>query len=415
LKSEQSNLSTEQVFILGCGYVGLPIAVEAAKAGYSVTGYDTNFDKISNLRLGKTDSPEVSNLDLVELQKTGFLKFASSLEKPKQPSIYVIAVPTPLNAERKPDLAMLNAACKMISTTIVEGSLVVNESTSYIGTLTDLIKPTIIAGSGIKDLDFAVAPERIDPTNLKWSLKTTPRIIGGINESSVKRAVNFYKKFCENLVTVSKPEVAEAAKLFENTFRQVNIALTNEITSIAQSYNLSTHEIINAANTKPYGFMAFYPGVGVGGHCIPIDPSYLTFSANRRNVETKLIDLANEINFYNPHRVARLIIKFLDGNIQGKKIQIAGISYKPNISDIRESPVLELINQLSILGGDISWHDPLVKKWNDQKSVSLHTQIDLGVICTPHDLIDFSAWQDNQVKVIDLSANNTNYGWNKFF
>jgi len=407
-------LNSEQVFILGCGYVGLPIAVEAAKAGYLVTGCDTNLDKITSLRLGKTDSPEVSNRDLIELQEAGFLKFASSLEKLNQPAIYVIAVPTPLDAKRNPDVSMLNAACEMISTAIAKGSLVVNESTSYIGTLNDLIKPTIIAGSGITDLDFAVAPERIDPANVKWNLKTTARVIGGINEGSVRRSVNFYKKFCESVFTVSKPEVAEAAKLFENTFRQVNIALANEISSIGQSYNLSTHEIINAANTKPYGFMAFYPGVGVGGHCIPIDPSYLTYSANRAGVETKLIDLANQLNFFNPHRVAQLINKFLDGNIKGKKIQIAGISYKPNVSDIRESPVLELINQIGILGGDASWYDPLVKKWNGQKSNPLQTQIDLGIICTPHDQIDFSIWKNADVKVLDLSANSNDYGWPKF-
>ena len=407
-------MTADKVFIIGCGYVGLPLAIQAAKSGYYVTGFDTNLHKISSLQAGKSESPEVSSLELIQLQESGQLQFVSTLENQTESAIFVIAVPTPLDSKRKPDLSMLDDACARISSVIFKGSLVINESTSYIGTLQNFIKPKIIAQSGIEEIDFAVAPERIDPANTRWKLKNTPRIVGGVNEKSLNRSFEFYIKFCDIVLKAPKVEIAEAAKLFENTYRQVNIALANELTGIANAFNISSNEIIEFASTKPYGFMPFYPGVGVGGHCIPIDPSYLSFSADCVGVETKLINLANEINLINPHKVAQLIYKFFNGDIKGKKIQFAGISYKPNVSDLRESPVLELIDQLLNLGGIISWCDPLVSEWNGQRSIALHTEIDLGIITTPHDLIDFEVWRNSRIQVIDLSASSKNYGWAKF-
>lgn len=404
----------ERVFILGLGYVGLPLAIEAAKSGYLVTGFDVNEEKINELIKGISSSPEVSDSELLKLQGSGHLELTSILPKIFNPAIYIIAVPTPLDKNRNPDLEMLTMACDSISKVICEGSLVINESTSYIGTLNDLIRQNIVSASRIENLDFAVAPERIDPANNKWDLKTTPRIIGGLSERAVTRAINFYQKFCDHVHSVSRPEIAEAAKLFENTFRQVNIALVNELSSITHKFNISTHDVIRAASTKPYGFMPFYPSVGVGGHCIPIDPSYLTFSAKKFSLETKLIDLANEINITNPHRIALRIKKLLGGNLEGKKIQLVGISYKLNVSDIRESPALALISQLRSMGGDVIWHDPLAAEWNGELSSPLQKNIDLGIINVPHDFIDLSFWNDAIFSVIDISATTMEFGWAKF-
>jgi UDP-N-acetyl-D-glucosamine dehydrogenase len=261
---------------------------------------------------------------------------------------------------------------------------------------------------------YAVAPERIDPGNTKWGMKNTPRVIAGLDGVSAQITFNFYSKFCNQIHIVSKPEVAEAAKLFENTFRQVNIALVNEMSNIADLIGFSTHETIKAASTKPFGFMPFFPSIGVGGHCIPVDPSYLAFSAESVGADAKFINLANITNSSMPKIIAERIKIILDGDLRGKKIQIAGITYKPNISDIRESPALELMKVLTEFGALVSWYDPHVEKYNDQSSTELDARIDLGLIITPHDKIDFSTWKKAGIIVLDLSANSNNYGWPKF-
>ena len=274
--------------------------------------------------------------------------------------------------------------------------------------------PKICSRSNLFDIDFAVAPERIDPGNKIWNLNSTPRIVSGINERSTNRTKDFYSRFCRDVRTVSTPEVAEATKLFENTFRQVNIALVNEFSKIVNGFNLSTHEIIQAAASKPYGFMSFYPSIGVGGHCIPIDPTYLKYSAELIGLESSFINLSNKINLNAPGEVALRILKLFGGDLNKKKIQIAGISYKSNTSDIRESPALMLMKELSALGATISWHDPLVKEWNGEKSVSLDINIDAGLLVTPHNEMDFSVWKHSGVAVFDLSPSPVNYGWPKF-
>jgi len=404
----------KNVIVVGQGYVGLPLLVNAAKSGYKVYGFDISNEKIELLKKGYTDSPEITKNDLLRLQKKGKIEFTSTIPKLNEQSIIVIAVPTPLDSNRKPDLSMLVNACELVARVIVNNSLVVNESTSYIGTLRDLIKPTIDKLSSAKDIMYAVAPERIDPGNTKWGMKNTPRVIAGLDDIATQMAVKFYSKFCNKIHITSKPEVAEAAKLFENTYRQVNIALVNELSNIADVIGFSTHETITAASTKPFGFMPFYPSIGVGGHCIPIDPSYLAFSAESAGAEAKFINLANLTNLAMPKIIAERIKIFLDGNLIGKKIQIAGITYKPNISDIRESPALDLIKELTALGASVSWHDPFVTKYNDQQSSELNSEIDLGLIVTPHSQIDFSVWKVSGTKVLDLSANIINFGWPKF-
>ena len=400
--------------VVGLGYVGLPLAIAAAKSGHIVFGYDINKDKILDLKAGRCFIPEISTNELIKLQSSGQISFISELMKQSEKTIYIIAVPTPLDLDKNPDLAMLKKACESIAEIVVDDCLIINESTSYVGTLRDLIKPIIDNQSKLSTLKYAVAPERIDPGNKKWFIKNTPRLISGLTDDAKKEAVVFYGQFCDVIHEVSTPEVAEAAKLFENSFRQVNIALVNELAQIAAKLNFSTHEAIMAAATKPFGFMPFYPSIGVGGHCIPVDPSYLSYSAEIAGVDAKFIKLANQVNSSMPKIIKDRVKDYLGGDLAGKQVQIAGISYKPDISDLRESPALDLIKELETAGAIVSWHDPFVDEYKGKHSVALSNKIDLGLIVTPHSQIDFSIWQETNIKVLDLSANSNNYGWPKF-
>jgi len=403
------------ICVVGQGYVGLPISIHAARSGFTVFAYDVDKEKIQNLIQGISSSPESSNEEILRLQADKKLIFISNLRQDFNISIYVIAVPTPLNEHNQPDLSYLKSACNAISEVIAPKSLIINESTSYIGTLRNLIKPIIDEKSKLTDLLYAVAPERIDPGNHVWNLSNTPRVVSGLNEVAIESAVKFYKKFCEHIHIVSKPEVAEAAKLIENTFRQVNIALINEISEIAVKSNFSIQDAILAASTKPFGFMPFYPSIGVGGHCIPVDPSYLIYSANQVNIESKLIEFANIINLDRPKVVINLIENYLGAPLIGKRIQVVGISYKIDVSDIRESPVLALIHLMRSRGAQVTWCDPIVGRYLNETSSKLDLNIDLGLIITPHSCIDLSVWKNAGTNVLDLVPNTINYGWDKFF
>jgi len=404
----------KNVVVIGLGYVGLPLVINAAKSGYKVFGFDIDAVKIAQLKLGKSFTTEIRKQDLLGLQKSGKVIFSSIMPTLNQPSIFVIAVPTPLNRDRKPDLSMLTKACELISQVIIENSLVINESTSFIGTLRRLIKPTIESGTSVPKILYAVAPERIDPGNSIWTLNNTTRVIAGLDDASTEVTKKFYSKFCKKIYIASAPEVAEAAKLFENSFRQVNIALVNELSIVSSKYGFSTHEVIQAASTKPFGFMPFYPSIGVGGHCIPVDPGYLEYSAELVGTELKLIKLANQTNAFMPKIVARRLREYFNGSLKDKKIQIAGISYKPNTPDLRESPAIDLLIELKSLGAIVSWHDPLIPQYDHQPSTELSSKIDMGLIVTPHDSIDFSIWKNSNVKVLDLSATKRNFGWQKY-
>jgi UDP-N-acetyl-D-glucosamine dehydrogenase len=403
-----------KVTIIGQGYVGLPIAVHAAEAGYTVGGFDIDSNKISQLESGISDSPEVFPEQILSLQAKKKLFFSSDIFDHKDSTIYVIAVPTPLDENNKPDLSYLRNACKLLAKVVKSGDLVVNESTSYIGTLRNLIKPVIEELSGLLDLRYAVAPERIDPGNKDWNIKNTPRNISGLTDQATSDTATFYSGFCDSIKTLSKPEVAEAAKLFENTFRHINIALVNEFSEIANKFDFSANEAIIAAATKPFGFMPFYPSIGVGGHCIPVDPSYLVFSAEQVGVDSKFINIANYMNISRPKIVADKIRIHLGGDLIGKRVQIVGITYKPNISDLRESPALELITELKSLGAKVLWFDPYVEIYDGDSSQPLDPSIDLGLIIIPHDNVDFSIWKKSNTRVLDLSANSRNFGWPKF-
>jgi UDP-N-acetyl-D-glucosamine dehydrogenase len=402
-----------KICVIGQGYVGLTIAIGAANAGHEVIGFDINQDLIKNLINGLTFVPGISKDDLLELQSSRKLIFSNKQTDFSDSEVVIIAVPTPLTDSRDPDLAILSSAALMIAENLRVNSLIVNESTSYPGTLRNLIKPIFDSNSEYQ-FEFASAPERVDPGNGKWELKNTPRVISGLTEAAIQKAADLYKSFCDYVVIVSSPEVAEAAKLFENTFRQVNIALVNEFAQVANALKFSSQEAITAAATKPFGFMAFYPSIGVGGHCIPVDPSYLSYAAEKVGIKTKFINIANQVNLNMVSYVVDRIKQETNNSIKGLKIQIAGVAYKSNISDLRESPALNLISELSKTGARVQWFDPLVNLDLGGRSSRLEADIDLGLIVTPHDVMDFSIWKKANVKVLDLSADSKNYGWPKF-
>ncbi len=378
-----------KVAIIGQGYVGSALGIAAHKSGHDVLGIEIDEKRRSELA-SSIGYPVTADYSSVQGS-----------------DVVVIAVPTPLNEKREPDLTFLESACKSLAEVLKSSVLVVNESTSYPGTLRNVIAP--ILGDGHL---YAAAPERIDPANEKWGIENTPRLVSGLSSEATSKALDFYRSFCKEVVTVSTPEVAEAAKLFENTFRQVNIALVNEFAQIAQALDISTFETLGAAATKPYGFMPFLPSIGVGGHCIPVDPSYLSFAAEKVGVEASFINLANKVNASMPEYLTGRISELLGGSVSGKTIQVAGISYKADVADTRESPALKLISLLRGAGAKVSWHDQVVDEWNGESSTPL-SSVDLGVIATAHDGVDYSAWKNRKTMVIDVSTS-SNTRWPKF-
>ena len=376
-----------RVTIIGQGYVGLTIASFASNR-HKVTGFDNRAEVVANLNAGISHIEGVSNADLAKhIQDISY--FASS--DPKSitgAEIIVIAVPTPLDRDRKPDMSYLESACKDIGENLDSTALIINESTSFPGTVRDFIKPTVEKYSKNKlEHLYAVSPERVDPGREDWNQQNTPRLYAGLTKEASDKTKDFYATFCDQLVEVTSPEVAEAAKLFENTFRQVNIALVNEFAIISKALGISVTETLQAANTKPYGFMKFTPSAGVGGHCIPVDPSYLSYAANQKGVEASFIDLANKVNLEMPKYVVNRIEADNGGSLNGKTVQVIGISYKPNVADVRETPAELVIEELKARGAKVSWHDPIVDKWNGQISQTLGGS-EISVLVTRHSVFN---------------------------
>jgi UDP-N-acetyl-D-glucosamine dehydrogenase len=403
-----------RVTVIGQGYVGLPLAIEAAMAGHEVIGFDIDECKILDLQRGITNIPDVESKVIRKLISDKSYLATTNPNSMADSDIIIFAVPTPLDDSGNPDTSFLIAAAEICAKYCNSTALIINESTSYPGTLRNLIEPIFKMNPRLDNI-FAAAPERVDPGNPQWNLKNTTRVVAGLTLSATEKAFNFYSTFCSNVKKVSSPEVAEAAKLFENTFRMVNIALVNEFALICKNLNISSHEVLEAAATKPFGFMKFSPSIGVGGHCIPVDPIYLTYSAKKVGAESALINLAHNLNVAMPKRVSKIIEAELDDNLANKKIQLVGIAYKPDVSDLRESPALELIEELRKMGATVTWCDPLVGEYKGELSSNLETDIDLGVILAPHGNIDFSIWSKSSVKVLDMSVNSNNYGWDKAF
>jgi UDP-N-acetyl-D-glucosamine dehydrogenase len=402
------------VSIIGQGYVGLPLSVYSAQAGNKVIGFDLDAQKILEIKQGLVNISGLNQDLLKNLILTGRYQPTTDIKNIRNSDIIVLAVPTPLSIDGTPDTSFLEYAAQLVAQNCKPTALIINESTSYPGTLRLLVKP-IFEKKSLDKVIFASAPERVDPGNLKWNLENTPRVVSGLTNEATEKAFEFYSTFCSEVEVVSSPEVAEASKLFENTFRMVNIALANEFAEISEKLGLSANEAIDAASTKPFGFMAFYPSVGVGGHCIPIDPKYLSHVAKLAGADSSLIDKAHEINSLMPSKLAVRIKNELDGSLKNKKIQIAGIAYKPNVSDLRESPGIELLHELRDLGAVVTWHDPVVRELNQEKSSDLDINIDLGLIVTPHKKMNLLQWKESEIKVLDLSVGPKILGWPKYF
>jgi UDP-N-acetyl-D-glucosamine dehydrogenase len=401
-----------RVSIIGQGYVGQNLAMSAASVGHKIIGVDKNSDLIGNLKNGVSFVPGIEQSLILKLITDGFYLPTDDFKLIETSDVVVIAVPTPLDKNRQPDLTALIEACKSIKKFVAGPTLIISESTSYPGTLRNIIKSHAEPEHKSKFL-FAVAPERVDPGNAVWGIRNTPRVLSGLNYEATQKAKDFYSSFCSEIVEVSSPEVAEASKLLENTFRQVNIALINEFSEIMKFMEISANEVVKAANTKPFGFMQFLPGIGVGGHCIPVDPEYLTFFAKNIGANFDLINLANKLNFNRPIQVAERVSEYLGTDSKGKKIQIAGITYKAGVSDMRESPAISLIIELRKLGFNVKWHDPLILKWGDEESEALDSEVDLGLVVSPHKEINFEIWKKSGRTVLDLSIGHNNLGWPK--
>ena len=371
------------VTVIGQGYVGLTLAVFAADH-FNVVGFDNNPSLVAQLNSGMSHIEGISKTKLTELIGKRKYRATTDARHLSDSDIVLIAVPTPLDINRDPDLKFIDSACKTIGENVTKRILIINESTSYPGTLRDFIKPRVEKYSVNKIAHlYAVSPERVDPGREDFNQKNTPRLYSGLTKEASQLTANFYASFCDNLVEVSSPEVAETAKLFENTFRQVNIALVNELAQITHAIGVDVFETLNAANTKPYGFMKFTPSAGVGGHCIPVDPTYLASVAENSGVPATFIRRANEVNRSMSTYVVDRVEKDFGGSLTGKRILIIGVSYKSNISDCRETPAELVIDELRKRGASVSWHDEIVKSWRGEKSTPL-SPADICIVLTRH-------------------------------
>ena len=380
-----------KVIVIGLGYVGLPLALAAAKSGYVVVGLDISADKVSAINNGNSPVEDVDVTDLQELLSSQKFRASSDYSEISGANIVIICVPTPLVKNKLPDLSNLESAAKSLSAYLTQSTLVILESTVAPGTTRDFLFP--LTKSNQHDLkvglEIAFSPERIDPSNKNWNLKNTPKIVAGLTENSKKKAVEFYSKFVDNIIECDSVEIAETSKLLENSFRLINVSFINELSKMCHKLGIDITKVIDAASTKPYGFMPFYPSIGVGGHCIPVDPIYLSSKATDVGEPILLINLAYQINLtIHQHFIKRAEEQL--GMLKTKKILVVGVSYKPNVADVRETPVEALIFGLKQTGALVSWHDDLVKEWNGEKSVPLSNDFDLAIIATPHDNINLS-------------------------
>ena len=382
--------------VIGQGYVGMPLALAAASAGHATVGIDLNPKIVSSVTSLHSPIEDISDAQIEVAYASGRYRITNTYECIKESEIVVICVPTPLDAAGMPDLTFLKAAVSEVSDNLKDGALVVIESTVAPGTTRDFVAP-ILDGAKVA-YELAYSPERIDPANKKWNVTNTPKLVAGITSSATHRASNFYQTFVSDVVQGSSVEVIETAKLLENSFRLINISFINEIAEICLKMKIDVREVIDAASTKPYGFMAFYPGAGVGGHCIPVDPSYLSSKAKEIGASARFIDLANQVNNELPDYFTKIAAKAL-GEIKNKNILIVGVAYKSDVSDIRETPALDLIRALRNAGAQVSWHDDLVQEWNGEKSAPLATTYDLAILVNPHTGTDLSKL--GSVRILD--------------
>lgn len=409
------NGKTARLGVIGLGYVGLPLAVEMAKAGFDVTGFDVQKKKVDMVNAGHNYIGDVVDKDLAALVSKGKLMATGDFSFIEKCDCVSICVPTPLDIYQQPDISYVKASAEQVAKYAHPGMLVILESTTYPGTTEEVIEP-LLTERGLKvgdDVFLAFSPERVDPGNKQYKTKNTPKVVGGVTKQCTELAAKVYESFLNGGVyQVSSPKVAEMEKILENTFRNINIALANEMAILCNRMGIPVWEVINAAKTKPYGFMAFYPGPGLGGHCIPLDPFYLTWKARAFNYHTRLIEIAGEINNGMPEYIIERVSRMLNKQkkpLNGSKVMLLGVAYKPDIDDLRESPVLKIITLLEKEGAQVIINDPFIPKFmlkgHEYNSTELNAaalkNCDIAVITTNHSCYDAKFIAENAPAVFD--------------
>jgi UDP-N-acetyl-D-glucosamine dehydrogenase len=402
------------VAIVGAGYVGLPLARTFADAGKRVLLVDIDVARVAQLTEGQSYIEDVPADVLGPLVRDGLVAATTDYDELREADAVIVALPTPLSRQREPDLRILVSAAEEIATRLRAGHLVVLESTTYPGTTREQVQPILEKGSGLRagtDFYLAFSPERVDPGREDWTTKTVPKVVGGIDEESTAAAVALYAAAIDVVHPVSSPEAAELTKLLENIFRSVNIALVNELAQLCDRMSIDVWEVIDAAATKPFGFMPFKPGPGLGGHCIPIDPFYLTWKAREYGFYTEFIELAGKVNESMPYHCRSVVSQALNHarqrSLKGSKILALGVAYKPDISDTRESPAIKLISLLQNAGAAVDYHDPHVPSFTENGVVMRSAALDPGaydcvVIVTNHSDIDYERLVEDANLVVDL-------------
>lgn len=397
------------VGVVGLGYVGLPLAVEKAKAGFRTIGFDVQSQKVEMVNRGHNYIGDVVDKDLAELVKSGMLSATSDFSFIKDVDFIAICVPTPLDAHQQPDISYVKSSTEAIARYLKKNTMVVLESTTYPGTTEELVKPILEKGSGLKcgeDFYLGFSPERVDPGNLIYKTKNTPKVVGGVGADATEVIATMYRAVLAGDVhEVSSPAVAEMEKILENTYRNINIGLINELGRLCHEMGISIWEVVDAAKTKPYGFQAFYPGPGLGGHCIPLDPYYLSWKAREYGFHTTLIENSMVINDGQPAYCAERAMYILNRHrksINGAKILVLGVAYKQDIDDYRESPAIRVIDELQKMGAEVDFYDPWVKKYRengrteiglDQINPEIVAGYDLVMITTAHTNVDYEMVQ----------------------
>lgn len=405
-----------RVGVIGLGYVGLPLVVEFGHAGFLSTGFEVDARKADAINRGESYIPDVPTAQVAELVKADKLQATTDFSALKEQDIIIICVPTPLRKTKDPDVSYILAAAEKIQETLRPGQLVILESTTYPGTTDEVLKP-IFDAKGLKideDYFLAFSPERVDPGNEKFNTKNITKVVGGVTADSADVAAAAYATTVDKVHRVTSARVAEACKLLENTFRAVNIGLVNELAQLCHTLEIDTWEVIAAAATKPFGFMAFYPGPGIGGHCIPLDPHYLSWKARMHGFEARFISLAEEVNSKMPEHVVELVTNGLNGHrkaVNGSNVLVLGVAYKRDIDDMRESPALAVIEHLQKRGADVSFHDPYVAEihleGNDTRmsGIPLTQEVvanaDCVIIVTDHRTVDYKWVVENAKLVVD--------------
>lgn len=405
------------VGVVGLGYVGLPLAVEKAKAGFKTIGFDVQDAKVEMVNAGHNYIGDVVDDDLKELVESGMFKATTDFSFVKDVDFIAICVPTPLDEHQQPDISYVKSSTEAIAKYLKKGTMVVLESTTYPGTTEELIRPILEEGSGLKceeDFYLGFSPERVDPGNLIYKTKNTPKVVGAIGKDATEVIASMYRSVLEgDVCEVSSPAIAEMEKILENTYRNINIGLVNELTMLCQKMGISMWEVIDAAKTKPYGFQAFYPGPGLGGHCIPLDPYYLTWKAREYGFHTSMIESSMMINDRMPEYCVERASKILNRHskaMNGAKVLVLGVAYKQDIDDYRESPALRVIEILEREKADVEFYDPwvaeckyngTVKKGIEKISPEIIKDYDLVMITTAHSNVDYKMVQENATAVFD--------------